>query len=305
MTIAFLYPGQGSQCAGMGADLVNLSAAVPDLFRRAGEVLGWPVIYPPPPVSLDLTLYTQPAIYTVSAAMTEVLREWGIEPAAAAGHSAGEYAALYAAGAWDFETGLRVIAERARLMHETKETGAMAAVLGLAPDVVEEVCAHYDSGTVGVANFNSPKQTVISGRCDAVEGVAPRLKERGARRVIPLAVSGAFHSPLMREAQDAFRVFLDSIPLESPRLTWISNHHARPERSPDGIRRRLVEQFCSPVRWIETMAFLEGLVTEAVEVGPGEVLCGLAKSCCATLECKKTSSAEGLLAWRERHGAPA
>jgi len=296
-SIAFLFPGQGSQFEGMGADLASEFPAAKERFAQADSILGWRILdlkKSKKPPSLDITLYTQPAVYVVSCVIAEQLLKAGIIPTATAGHSAGEYAALTAVGAWDFATGLRVIAKRAGLMHESKSPGAMAAVLGLQPDTVREVCESYQDGFVAAANYNSPKQTVITGEVDAVKSIANLLKEKGAKRVVPLPVSGAFHSPLMKNAQTEFRKFMKGIYIQKPAVAWVSNNTAQPESKPETIKERLIEQFCSPVRWVETMQWMESYKELVLEAGPGSVLCGLTKACCTTLTCKKTSTLEGI-----------
>lgn len=297
MNTAFLFPGQGSQYEGMGNDLAQSSFHALQRFQQAQDIIGWDVLslkktdgVP----SLDITIYTQPAIYTVSCATAEYLAENGIKPAAVAGHSAGEFAALTAAGAWDFETGLNVIAQRACLMHKMAGRGAMAAVLGLDADTIRDVCESYSGGIVAVANYNSPKQTVITGEVAAVEEVTPMLKEKGARRIINLPVSGAFHSPLMEKAQNEFRYFMQGVEIQEPTVPWISNNNAQLESNPERIKNLLIEQFCSSVRWVETMEWMKNNTDRAIEVGPGEVLCGLAKACCENYTCKPASTLENI-----------
>ncbi len=296
---AFLFPGQGSQFEGMGADMAEASVAFLRRCKQAEDLLGWDVLslkktdgIP----SLDITIFTQPAIYIISCATADDLIANGIQPAAVAGHSAGEFAALTAAGAWDFETGLNVISQRACLMHKLAGMGAMAAVLGLEPQSIRDVCVAYTEGQVSVANYNSPKQTVITGEKDAVEAVTPILKDKGARRIVPLPVSGAFHSPLMQKARDEFWSFMQSIEVKEPSVPWVSNNTAQPESDPAKIKELLAAQFTSSVQWIETMKWMEKHTDQALEVGPGEVLCGLAKACCDDYICRPTSTIENMKA---------
>ena len=295
--IAFLFPGQGSQQEGMGLDFMAASAAARERYRQAEAVLGESLLElsrPERAPDLNRTLHTQPALYTLSCVIAEALQAAGIEPHAAAGHSAGEFAALTAAGAWPFETGLKVIAVRARLMHEAPGTGAMAAVPALSPARIAEWCEAWTQGLVRVANYNSPKQTVITGEAEAVRAFSEMLKEQGARRVIPLNVSGAFHSPLMRGAQEQFAQFMKGIEIKPPRIPWISNHTAEPVSDPETIREHLIGQFCSPVYWTRTMDWIAGQCAAAVEAGPGKVLKGLAKACHEDFPCYNAGTVESL-----------
>ncbi len=294
--IAFLFSGQGSHSKGMGLDIVRETPIGRDLCERANHVLEWSfeelVVSDDDQFSLKRTLYAQPAIYTLSYMIYMILNDAGLKPALTAGHSAGEYAALTAAGAWNFETGLNVIAERARLMSQVKNAGTMAAVIGLDPHIIEEVCKNVNDGIVVVANYNSPKQTVISGEVEAIEKITPVLKEHKARRVLPLDVSGAFHSPLMKESQHSFNAFMQTIELQNPGIPWISNNTAEPVMEPETIREHLVRQFCEPVRWNQLMLHVERECEEAVESGPGNVLKGLTKACCDELSCLSTGTLE-------------
>jgi [acyl-carrier-protein] S-malonyltransferase len=295
--IAFLFPGQGSQAPGMGLDFISEVPAAKKTYDTAKEILGWSVEDVSQPDNADTvnqTLYTQPALYTLSCVIAEQLLVAGLTPGYTAGHSAGEYAALTVSGVWDFETGLKVIAERARLMHEKAAKGAMAAVMGLSPDVLQTLCEEHTEGLVRVANFNTPMQTVITGDEKGIDSIAPVLKEHGARRVLKLNVSGAFHSPLMADAQTHFADFMNGITIKEPTVPWISNHTAAVEANPDAIREQIVAQFSSPVRWVETMALLEKNCDTALEVGPGAVLKGLSKACCEKLVCETTASLEGV-----------
>lgn len=281
----------------MGLDVFEAWPQAQDRLQQAHEVLGWQVealCAPERKDDLPITLYTQPALYCLSVIYHEILREKGVAPSYVAGHSAGEYAALTAAGSWDFATGLRVIAKRAELMHNAQGEGGMAAVLGLDPQVISEVCEACDAGHVAIANYNSPKQTVISGDKAAVDAVVPLLKEKKAKRVVPLPVSGAFHSVLMRQAQDEFRAFMDEIRLEAPSALFVSNNQGVIVVEPAEIKSQLVRQFCEPVRWVDCMNVLAVECSAAVEVGPGNVLTGLARQCTPDLPCLKTDTWEGI-----------
>jgi len=293
--IAFLFPGQGSQRTGMGLDFIESKPAIKRCYQTATDILGWSVeelSNPDKKSDLNITLHTQPCIYVLSCAIAELLKESGVTPALTAGHSAGEFAALTTSGAWDFETGLRIIAKRAQLMHETSKPGAMAAVLGLAPEAVDQVCQDWTDGIVQAANFNSPKQTVITGEPEAVKAIAPALKEKGARRVMPLRVSGAFHSPLMKEAQQQFAEFMSSITINDATVPWVSNNTGQAVTDAAMIKEQIVKQFCEPVRWTDSMAFIEKECKVSVESGPGEVLKGLVKACCPDLPCYSTDAVD-------------
>ncbi|MFH1743543.1 MAG: ACP S-malonyltransferase [bacterium] len=298
MKSSFLFPGQGSQSVGMGAGWID-SHSMRHWFDLARDVAGRDIrvlCLEGPKEELDQTVITQPALYVLSAMLLNTLQEHGIQPVAVAGHSAGEYAALLAAGAWDFETGLKVISTRARIMFESgqRRPGAMAAVLGMDGDQVERLCQEeYTNSEVVVANRNTPIQTVISGDRDCVNSICGLLKERGARRVIPLPVSGAFHSPLLAEGAAEFAEILKSVEIKPPAIPWISNRTGMKESSPEIIREHLAGQLTSPVQWVKTMATLDELSCgRFLEVGPGKVLSGLAKGCGTKTPCISVGSPE-------------
>lgn len=282
--IAFVFPGQASQFVGMGKSWAEGSPQAASLFDHSNEILGRDLkkicVEGPEDVLTD-TRNQQPAIYTVSCMAADLLREAGLHPSFVAGHSVGEYAALYAAGAFDFETGLRLVQERANLMAQaaSDHPGTMAAVIRLDRTVIETVCREIEAEGVGplsAAGFNSPEQTVISGSVEAVEKAQAVLKEKGAKRVLPLSVSGAFHSALMNDARERLAEAFSIIELKAPEISFVSNHTARPETDPSAIRDQLPKQLTSPVRWVETMEFLkENGVKAVVEAGPGKVLSGL------------------------------
>ncbi len=282
--LAFVFPGQGSQTVGMGRDLHDGLLVARDAFERVDVATGFSVselCFVGPEERLKETKNTQPALYAVSVAALAACREAGLVPGAVAGHSVGEYAALYAAGSFDLETGARLVAARGEAMAiaATQYPGAMAAVLGLEPDAVALACADVNNvGVVVPANFNSPGQVVVSGESAAVTAVSELLKTRGAKRVLPLAVSGAFHSPLMEWAAVELRgVFADATIL-APTLPIIANISAEYETTPDEIRVNLSAQVAGPVRWTETIQRLaaDGFTT-FIECGPGTVLAGLIK----------------------------
>jgi [acyl-carrier-protein] S-malonyltransferase len=283
---AFLFPGQGSQIVGMGRDLCEASGQARDLFARAGDTLGFDVAkvcFEGPEETLHLTANLQPALLTVSvAAYTLLDARSSLVPDVMAGHSLGEWSALVAAGAIDFEDAVRLVRLRGAAMQEAVPPGrgAMGAVLGLEGAAVARVCAEVSraGGTVVAANYNGAGQVVISGDREAVDRAVAALKAAGAKRVLPVPVSAPFHSPLMSGAADALAEALAGVPLRPPRVPVISNVDARPATEPEAIRARLVEQVVAPVRWEESLLAMAAMgVTHFVEVGPGRVLSGMVK----------------------------
>ena len=271
---AFLYPGQGSQAPGMGADFREASAAARDIFDRAAAMTSaaWlDTLFHGSDADLADTRMAQPALLTVEVAITAHLAAIGVTPSVCAGHSLGEYSALVAAGALAFEETFRVVQERARLMSENVPEGAMAAVLGLDAAAIEAVLPEG----VQVANYNGPGQTIVSGTAAALDAAEHALKEAGAKRVMRLNVSGPFHSEYMRPASETFRGFLETVALTAPETRFVSSVSGREETEPERIRELLASQLCAPVRWTEVMAALGPI--EALEAGPGRVLQGLAK----------------------------
>lgn len=283
--IAVVFPGQGSQEVGMGRDLAENYPSAADIFRRADAVLGHSIseiCFDGPEDDLRQTINTQPALYVTSVAAFEVAKERGLAPVMAAGHSVGEYAALYAAGAFEFEDGLKLVRTRAELMHKAglENPGAMAAILGLTLEQVHEVVKKAQSaGIVAVANLNSPIQTVISGEPAAVTKACRIAQEMGARRVVPLNVSGAFHSPLMRGAAEALSDVLAGAPICNPHIVpVVANATARLEHTASDVRINLANQITGSVRWVESVErMIESGVQVFLELGPGTVLAGLIK----------------------------
>jgi [acyl-carrier-protein] S-malonyltransferase len=282
---AYLFPGQGSQCVGMGRDLYTHFPAARTVFDQADRVLGIALsrlCFDGPVESLNETSNTQPAILTTSIAALRVLEERGMDrPTYVAGHSMGEFSALVAAGALSLEDGLRLVRERGRLMKQAGERspGGMAAVLGLEREPLEAICTtvREQSGEyVGIANDNCPGQLVISGSLASLERAMELAQEQGAKRVVRLVVSIAAHSPLMAESAAEFRRFLDTMPFRDPLVPLVANATARPLTDPDDIRDALGQQLTSPVRWTDSVRWMiaQG-VTRFVEVGPKEVLTGL------------------------------
>ncbi|MBO7397447.1 MAG: ACP S-malonyltransferase [Bacteroidales bacterium] len=280
MKIACLFPGQGSQFPGMGKTSFESSPEARRLMERANEVLGFrltDIMFEGSADDLRQTRVTQPAIFLHSVALALTHPE--TVPSAVAGHSLGEFSALAVAGALEFEDALTLVSIRANAMQRCCEAtpGSMAAVIGLADDIIADICAQVP-GTVVPANFNCPGQVVISGQEAAVNEACERLKAAGARRALPLPVSGAFHSPLMEAAREELAHAIDAAPFKAPRCPVYQNVSASPQTDPEIIREQLLAQLTSPVRWTQTLrAFDADGFTDFVEIGPGNVLQGLVR----------------------------
>ncbi|MEM8602482.1 MAG: ACP S-malonyltransferase [Cyanobacteria bacterium P01_H01_bin.121] len=273
MTCAWVFPGQGSQATGMGADLVE-TAIGQDRFATAEQILGWSVLdcCKTGGDRLSLTRYTQPCLYTVEAILIDLLRDRGQAPDFVAGHSLGEYSALYAAQVFDFETGLSLVKQRAELMANTAN-GTMAALLGFDRDALETAISQIEG--VVLANDNNPGQVVISGTPAAVQQVMETVK---SKRAIQLPVSGAFHSPLMAEAAQAFAAILQAIPFTDAICPVLANVDPNPTTEAQTLKMRLNQQMTGSVRWRETtLQLVEQQIQTVVEIGPGNVLTGLMK----------------------------
>lgn len=283
--IGLLFPGQGSQAVGMGRDLAERFPEARAVFEAADEALGFPLsrlCWEGPEEELTLTVNTQPALLTHSAAVWAVLRGAGLDVVCAAGHSLGEFSAYHAAGSLSFADAVRLVRLRGERMRAAGDArpGTMAAVLGLDDDVVESVCAaaSREGSVVVPANFNSPGQVVVSGDVDAVERATPMLAEAGAKKVQRLNVSGAFHSPLMAGAAGALEAGLDGAAFTAPAFPVVSNVTAAPVTEPGEARLLLVQQLTSAVRWTQGVRTMLGLgVTRFLEVGTGKVLTGMLK----------------------------
>lgn len=281
MNKILMFPGQGSQKKGMGADLWT---EFPAQTEAAEKILGYSVkdlCLEDTRDELNLTQFTQPALYVVNALSFQNWQKTEDPSTVAAfiGHSLGEYNALMAAGVFDFETGLKLVHERGRLMSQAKG-GGMVAVIGLSPDQIQAALDGAGIDSIDVANFNSPEQTVVSGPKEMMEQVAEALKAAGAKRALPLPVSAAFHSRYMKPASEEFRGFLDQYDFSAPKTEVIANATATAYPSdPDSIKDTLASQIAAPVRWTDTV---KGLLanhpdSEWLEVGPGAVLAGLLK----------------------------
>jgi [acyl-carrier-protein] S-malonyltransferase len=282
---ALLFPGQGSQAVGMGRDLAERFPAARAVFEEADDALSFPLsrlCREGPADELTRTVNAQPALLTHSAAVWAVLRGAGVDVVCAGGHSLGEFSAYHAAGSLSFADAVRTVRRRGELMLASGEArpGTMAAVLGLDDEVVEGVCreASSDGSVVVPANYNSPGQVVVSGDVAAVERVGPMLVAAGARKVQPLAVSGAFHSPLMAVAEAGLRAHLEGGAFADPAFPVVSNVTATPVTDGGEARRLLVEQLTSPVRWTESVRTMLQMGAERfLEIGPGRVLVGMLK----------------------------
>jgi [acyl-carrier-protein] S-malonyltransferase len=275
----FLFPGQGSQAVGMGKALYESAPEARARFDEACDVLKIDlnkICFEGPEETLKQTENTQPALFVTGYVIYDFFKRAGKTADRVAGHSLGEYTAIAATGGFDFATGLRLVRTRGELMSRAKK-GSMAAVLGCDKAVLETVCRENstDGEIVVPANYNTPDQTVISGSVAGVAGAMEALKKAGAKRVLLLPVSGAFHSPLMKEAAEKMKSVLECAPFRDTALPVISNVTGKPVQGAAEIKRLLYEQLFSPVRWVDSFAAAEAGV--AVEMGPGKVLCGLMK----------------------------
>ena len=284
MKTAFIFPGQGSQSVGMGADLFRSFSQAREVYAEASSVLGFDVAklsFEGPKEELDSTINTQPCLLAAEYAAFMVLASEGVKPALLAGHSLGEYTAAVASGALSFSSALRITRLRAKLMQETvpEGMGMMAAILGLSPDVVDDICAGLKNGYAQAANYNCPGQIVISGETAAVRECMEAARQRGAKRAIALQVSVPSHSRLMEGPAKklAEYLFLEAS-IKPPSVPVIGNADAIVLSTPDGLRAALVRQLSNPVRWEESQKVMQAEGAGVfVEVGPGKVLSGLLK----------------------------
>lgn len=278
MKKAYVFPGQGAQFPGMAKELYQNNASARELFENANQILGFritDIMFEGTAEDLKQTKVTQPAIFLHSVILAKCLS--GFRPDMVAGHSLGEFSALVAAGAMDFEDGLKLVSIRAQAMQKACEAvpGAMAAILALPAEKVEEICRDID-GEVSAANYNCDSQIVISGEKEAVEKACIRMKEAGARRALMLPVSGAFHSPLMEPARAELAEGILKSAFREPICPVYQNVTALPSRDPDRIKTNLLNQLTSPVRWTQTIRnMLADGAVHFIELGPGQVLQGL------------------------------
>jgi [acyl-carrier-protein] S-malonyltransferase len=293
MSIAFVFPGQGSQAVGMGKALADAFPEARAVFDAADDALGEKLsalCFEGPEDALKLTANTQPAILTVSVAAHAVFsKRCAVAPAFVAGHSLGEYSALVAAGAMGLSDAVRSVRARGAFMQEAVPpgAGAMAAVLGLPADKVAAVCAEAAQGqVVSPANFNEPSQTVIAGDAKAVERASEALKAAGARRVVPLPVSAPFHCALMEPVVPRLDEVLSKVTFAAPKVPVVTNVEAAPNADAGRIKELLLRQVTASVRWVECVQAMERAgVRTMVELGPGRVLCGLIKRISKDIEC--------------------
>lgn len=295
--IAFIFPGQGAQSVGMGKDVYEHSAVGKEVYDRFDAIIGRKltnVCFNGPEEDLKQTINTQPAILATSLALLEALKErTDITPDFVAGHSLGEYGALYTAGVLSLDDTIKAIAKRAELMSQAK-SGSMAAVLGLSQDVLEEIISGVD-GVVSIANYNTPEQLVITGEEQAVAEVSKLASEKGAKRVIPLAVSGAFHSALMKPAGEEFALFVKDLKFNDASIPVVTNVDAKETTKGSDFEEKMPRQIYSSVYWTQIIQHMmsQGVDT-MIEIGPGSVLMGLNRKISRDIKTYSVSNLEAI-----------
>ncbi|WP_247232387.1 ACP S-malonyltransferase [Telluribacter sp. SYSU D00476] len=288
MKKAYVFPGQGSQFKGMGADLYQSSEQAKALFDQANQILGFEItktMFEGTDEELKQTNVTQPAIFIHSVALAMVAPDFA--PDMVAGHSLGEFSALVAAGGLSFEDGLRLVAQRADAMQKACEVrpSTMAAILGLDDKTIEDICASIEGEVVVPANYNCPGQVVISGTVEGVNLACEKLKAAGAKRALLLQVGGAFHSPLMQPAREELAQAIENTTFSSPRCPIYQNVNAMPSTDVNAIKANLIAQLTAPVRWTQSVEqMVADGATVFVECGPGKVLQGLVKKIAGGVE---------------------
>jgi len=286
---AYIFPGQGAQFVGMGKDLYEQYEIARTLFNQANSILGFDIteeMFNGTDEGLRQTRITQPAIFLHSVIAAKCLGD-DFNPDMVAGHSLGEFSALVANGTLEFEDGLKLVYSRAMAMQEACELkpSTMAAVLGLEDQKVEEICASITSGVVVPANYNCPGQLVISGDIDAINEACEKLKAAGAKRALVLQVGGAFHSPLMKPAEDKLATAIENTNFKTPTCPVYQNVSAEPETDPAAIKRNLLKQLTAPVKWTQCVqSMVRDGANNFTEIGPGKVLQGLVKKIAPTSE---------------------
>lgn len=300
--LAFVFPGQGAQAVGMGKDFYEHYDVAKKLFKAADEALGYSITkmcFEGPAEDLKLTANTQPAILTMSVIAAEILKENGVVPEVAGGHSLGEYSALVAAGVLSFEDAVVLVHKRGEYMQEAVPVGkgGMAAIIGLADDVIVAACekASAEAGAVQAVNFNCPGQTVIAGTTEGVEAAAKALKEAGAKKAVVLPVSAPFHSTLMAPAAVKLAAELEKVEIHDAAFPVVANFTGKLETSAAEIKANLVSQADHPVKWIDCVKTMQGFGADTfVEAGPGKTLCGFNRRIDKTLKSLNVENLESL-----------
>ncbi len=300
--LAFVFPGQGAQTVGMGKDFCQQYDVAKKLFQQADEALGYSIkemCFEGPAEDLQLTANTQPAILTMSVIANEILKEHGIQPDVTGGHSLGEYSALVAAGVLDFQDAVLLVHKRGQFMQEAVPVGqgGMAAIIGLADEVIVDACekATKAAGEVQAVNFNCPGQTVIAGTTAGVEAAVETLKEAGAKKAVILPVSAPFHSTLMKPAAEKLAAELDKVTIRDAKIPVVSNFTGELETKAEEIKANLVAQADHPVKWIACVNTMKEFGAETfVEAGPGKTLCGFNRRIDKALKSMNVENLESL-----------